>query len=251
MTWFPEAWEAQPNTLTGKTILVTGAGDGIGRAAASAFASCGAEVLLLGRSEEKLNAVYDTIVAAGGATPAIIPFDLEQAEVAQYAALAEQLEATFPQLDGLLHNAALLGDRKSMAQTSPSEWSRVMQVNAHAPFLLTQQCLPLLQRAAHASVVFTSSSVGRQGRAFWGAYAVSKFATEGMMQVLHDEMHATSSIRFNSLNPGATNTAMRRMAYPAERPDSNPAPETLMPRWVYLMSDDSTHLSGQSLNAQK
>ena len=251
MTWFPDAWEPQHDTLAGKTLLVTGASDGIGRAAACAFANSGAEVLLLGRSEDKLNAVYDSIVAAGGSTPAIIPFDLEQAQVAQYAALTEQLASTIPQLDGLLHNAALLGDRKSMAQTSPTEWSRVMQVNVQAPFLLTQQCLPLLQRAERASVVFTSSSVGRQGRAFWGAYAVSKFANEGMMQVLHDEMNATSNIRFNSLNPGAMNTAMRRMAYPAERPDNNPDPEALMSRWIYLMSDDSAHLSGQSLNAQQ
>lgn len=137
-----------------------------------------------------------------------------------------------------------------MAQTSAAAWQTVMQVNVNAAFMLTQVMLPLLNNAPRASIVFTSSSVGRQGRAFWGAYASSKFATEGMMQVLADELAETSHIRVNSLNPGPVNTALRRMAYPAEPPSSNPEAAHIMDRWVYLMSDASQGLHGQALSAQ-
>jgi NAD(P)-dependent dehydrogenase (short-subunit alcohol dehydrogenase family) len=116
--------------------------------------------------------------------------------------------------------------------------------------MLTQVLLPLLDQAPQASIVFTSSGVGRKGRAYWGAYAVSKFATEGMMQVLADELSETTRIRVNSLNPGAVNTAMRRAAYPGERPDNNPSPEALMAIWIWLMSNASVGINGKALNAQ-
>lgn len=246
----PEGYQPSVDELAGKTILVTGAGSGIGRAAALAFAGAGAEVLLLGRNEANLEAVYDAIVASGGREPGIIPVDLAKVEYPALAALSEELAATFPHLDGLLHNASILGDRKPMAQTSPAVWAEVMQVNVNAVFMLTRALLPLLDAAPAASVVLTSSGVGRKGRAFWGAYAVSKFATEGMMQVLADEMAATSAIRFNSLNPGAVNTTMRRAAYPAENPADNPDPEALMAMWVWLMSDASADVNGVALSAQ-
>lgn len=249
-TRLPEGYRPAADELAGKTILVTGAGNGIGRAAALAFADVGAEVLLLGRTEANLESVYDTIVAAGGREPGIIPVDLARVDYPALADLAEELAATFPHLDGLLHNASILGDRKPMAQTSPAVWQEVMQVNVNAVFMLTRALLPLLDAAPAASVVLTSSGVGRKGRAFWGAYAVSKFATEGMMQVLADEMAATSAIRFNSLNPGAVNTAMRRTAYPAENPTDNPAPEQLMAMWIWLMSDASGAVNGAALSAQ-
>ena len=125
-----------------------------------------------------------------------------------------------------------------------------MQININAIFLLTRALMPLLEAAPSASVVLTSSGVGRRGKAYWGAYAVSKFATEGYMQVLADELAATSNIRVNSLNPGAVNTAMRRAAYPGEPPDTNPAPSELTQAWIYLMSDASREIHGQALSAQ-
>jgi NAD(P)-dependent dehydrogenase (short-subunit alcohol dehydrogenase family) len=248
--WLPQDFRPNADTLKNKTILVTGAGDGIGRAAAIAFARAGAEVLLLGRTESKLEAVYDQLVAEGAPTPGIVPLDLSQAPEDAYRDLAQQLSSHIGKLDGLLHNASVLGDRKPLAQTSVARWHEVMQVNVNACFMLTQSLLPLLLGAPRASVILTSSSVGRKGRAYWGSYAVSKFATEGLMQVLADELANTSEVRVNSLNPGAVNTAMRRTAYPGENPSSNPSPETLMPAWVYLMSDESHHLHGQALNAQ-
>ncbi|WP_435211960.1 YciK family oxidoreductase [Luminiphilus sp. nBUS_16] len=250
MTFLPDQWLPQADALAGKTILVTGAGDGIGKAAALSFAQHGAEVLLLGRTEAKLEAVYDTIVAEGGVEPGIIPTDLAKAGHDDLIALAGELASEIPKLDGLLHNASILGDRKPLAQTSAALWHQVMQVNVNATFMLTQALLPMLEQAPLASVVFTSSGVGRQGRAFWGAYAVSKFATEGLMQVLADELGAISNIRVNSLNPGAINTAMRRTAYPAEPPTTNPDPKALMQHWLFLMSDDSKDINGQALSVQ-
>ena len=250
MTFLPDQLLPQADTLAGKTILVTGAGDGIGKAAALSFAQHGAEVLLLGRTEAKLEAVYDTIVAEGGVDPGIIPTDLAKAGHDDLITLAGELSSAIPKLDGLLHNASMLGDRKPLAQTSAALWHQVMQVNVNATFMLTQALLPMLEQAPLASVVFTSSGVGRRGRAFWGGYAVSKFATEGLMQVLADELGAISNIRVNSLNPGAVNTAMRRTAYPAEPPTTNPDPEALMQHWLYLMSDDSKDINGRALSVQ-
>jgi len=243
-------WSPTQTELCGKIILVTGASTGIGRAASLAYARCGAEVLLLSRNEERLDALYDEILALGAPEPALLPMDLAKATHDDFVTLAGSLGEALPKLDGLLHNASLLGDRKPIAQTRAATWHDVMQVNVNAGFMLTQTLLPLLDQAPSASIVFTSSSVGRTGRAYWGSYAVSKFATEGLMQVLADELGATSKIRVNSLNPGAVNTTMRRSAYPAEPPAINPSPEDIIHQWVYLMSDASAQLNGEALSAQ-
>jgi NAD(P)-dependent dehydrogenase (short-subunit alcohol dehydrogenase family) len=207
-------------------------------------------VILLGRTESKLDQVYDEIEAAGGAKPALVELDLATMTEDNVIKLAEGLAGEFPRLDGLLHNASILGERRPIESTGYASWHQVMQVNVNAQFLLTRHLLPLLQAAPSASIVFTSSSVGRVGRAFWGAYAVSKFATEGFMQVLADELENTSRVRVNSLNPGATNTGMRRLAYPAERPTDNPGPEEIMATYLYLMGDDSVGVTGKALNAR-
>lgn len=246
----PDDYTPAADILAEKVILVTGAGDGIGRAAAECFAGHGATVVLLGRTQEKLEAVYDAIENAGGAQPALFPLDLATASEDDYRGLASAMENTFGRLDGLLHNASLLGERRPIASASWQAWSEVMQVNVNAPFLLTKALLPLLEQAAQASVVLTSSGVGRRGRAYWGAYSVSKFATEGFMQVLADELENTSRVRVNSLNPGATNTAMRRAAYPAEAPTTNPSPANIMRSYLYLMSDDSSGVTGGAFSAQ-
>ncbi len=246
----PENYQAEENCLKGKIILVTGAGDGIGRAAALSFAEHGATVILLGRTIEKLEAVYDEIEAKGFPQAAIYPMHLRGATAHDYQELANTLDGEFGQLDGLLHNAAVLGQRRSLAQTTLDSWEEVMQVNVNAPFMMTQALTPLLAKADTASVVFTSSSVGRKGRAFWGAYAVSKFANEGMMEVLADEEYQLNQIRVNSINPGATNTNMRRSAYPGENPSVNPEADKIMPLYLYLMSQDSLTVNGQQFDAQ-
>ncbi len=246
----PANYGAKKDLLAGKTILVTGAGDGIGRAAALAYANHGATVVLLGRTVEKLEAVYDEIEAAKCPQAAIFPLDLKTASEAECEGLRDVLIKEFGTLDGLLHNASILGDRSPIESATYPAWQDVMQINVNAQFVLTKALLPLLQAAPSASIIFTSSGVGRTGRAFWGAYAVSKFATEGLMQVLADELENISKVRVNSLNPGATNTAMRRAAYPAETPTTNPMPEDIMPTYLYLMGEDCEGVTGKAFNAQ-
>ncbi|GAB3033920.1 YciK family oxidoreductase [Bowmanella dokdonensis] len=237
------------NSLKDKVILVTGAGDGIGRAAALSFARAGATLILLGRTVSKLEAVYDEILSEGGAEPAIVPLDLCGATLSHYQQMAQTIQEQFKRLDGVLHNASQLGYLRPFAQIPEKEWQDIMQVNLTSQFYMTQALLPLLLQAPHASVIFTSSGVGRKGRAYWGSYAVSKFATEGMMQVLADE-YANSKVRFNCINPGATRTKMRAKAYPAEDANQLKTPEDIMPLYLYLMSDQSIDVNGQSLDAQ-
>ena len=246
----PQQYQAQANLLANKVILVTGAGAGIGRSAALTYAAHGATVILAGKTIEKLESVYDEIEQAGYPQPAIYPIHFGGAVMKDYQDMHDTIAKEFGRLDGLLHNASVLGDRKSIAQTDSEKWLEVMQVNTNAPFMMTQALLPLLEKAEAASVIFTSSSVGRKSRAYWGAYAVSKFAIEGLMQTLADELNETSNIRVNSLNPGATNTEMRRQAYPGEDPNSNPSPEQIMPIYLYLMGQDSLGVNGQAFDAQ-
>ena len=250
MSSLPDNYAPASDLLADRIILVTGAGDGIGRVAAETCAAHGATVVLMGRTGSKLEAVYDAIEAAGHPQPAIFEVDMLTATTDDYAALADAIGSEFGRLDALLHNASILGDRSPLANYKPQLWEDVLKVNVTAELLLTQAMLPLLEAAPAASVVFTSSGVGRKGRAYWGAYAVSKFATEGMMQVLADELENTSSIRVNSLNPGATRTSMRATAYPGEDPGTLKTPADLMPAYLYLLGDDSKGVTGQAFNAQ-
>ncbi len=246
----PSAYAPQAKALEDRVILVTGASSGIGAAAAQSYAAHGATVILLGRDIPRLEAVYDAIEDAGGPQPAAVPFDLAQDGEEPFLELANTLAQQFDRLDGLLLNAGVLGERRPLAQTSWAAWRDVMQINVNSQFLMLKALLPLLFEASHPSVVLTSSGVGRQGRAFWGAYSVSKFATEAMMQILAAETENTGALRVNCINPGATNTAMRRSAYPAEDPTTNPAPEQIMRSYLYLMDDASVGVTGKSFDAQ-
>ncbi|QFI55162.1 YciK family oxidoreductase [Aeromonas simiae] len=246
-------YHAAPQLLAGKVILVTGAGDGIGREAALTYAAHGATLILLGRSVAKLEATFDAIEAAGGPLPAIVPLDLMHAKAADYRGLADTFERQFGRLDGVLFNAGQLGTLCPFEQIKEHEWDEVMQVNVKSEFLMTQALLPLLRRTAKAQgeavLLYTSSSVGRKGRAYWGSYAVSKFAVEGMMEVLADELEHTG-VRVNTINPGGTRTKMRASAFPAENPMSLKTPADLMPLYLYLMGKDSRGQSGKTFVAQ-
>ena len=243
-------YKAPKQLLENRVILVTGAGNGIGRAASLAYARHGATVILCGRTVANLEQTWDAIDAEGLPEAIIHPLDLQSATANEYTQLSELLSAEFGCLHGILHNASLLGQRTPIESYSEQAWNQVLQVNVTAAFQLTKALLPLLKQAEDAALVFTSSGVGRRGRAYWGAYAVSKFATEGLVQVLADELTTTSAIRVNCINPGATNTQMRRDAYPAEEPTKNPLPEQIMPLYLYLMGPESAGVNGQSLDAQ-
>lgn len=236
--------------LEGRVILVTGAAAGIGRTAAKSFAGHGATVVLLDKAIPRLESLYDEIQAAGGPEPAIYPLNLESAAVKDYEELAETLEQEFGRLDGLLHNAALLGALSPLGQFDLELWAKVLQVNLQAPYLITRCCLELLARAEDASVIFTSADVGRRARAYWGAYGVSKFGLEALMQILADEVEDNTSIRANSLDPGPVRTSMQVSVYPAVDPQQWPEPEAIMPAYLYLMGPESRGVSGQAFNAQ-
>ncbi|MGO3405820.1 YciK family oxidoreductase [Marinomonas sp.] len=243
-------YQAPEQLLKDKIILVTGAGDGIGKTAALTYAQHGATVILLGRTTKKLEAVYDTIEAKGYPQAAIVPLNLDGASEHDFIELAATLKNEFGHLDGILHNASLLGERTPLETYDAKVFDQVMKVNVLSQFMLNQALMPLLKAAPNASIVFTTSSVGRKARAYWGAYSVSKFATEGMMQLLADELESTSNIRCNAINPGATRTTMRAAAYPAEDPETLPSPEEIMPVYLYLMGADSEGINGKSLDAQ-
>ncbi|MBR7887819.1 YciK family oxidoreductase [Marinomonas sp. A79] len=244
-------YQAPSQLLKDKVILVTGAGDGIGKAAAITYAEHGATVVLLGRTQKKLEAVYDYIEKQQYPQAAIVPLNLDGAAEHDYTELANTLKTEFGRLDGILHNASLLGERKPIAAYDPILYEQVMRVNVTSQLMLNQALLPLMQNADQASIVFTSSGVGRQAKANWGAYAVSKFATEAMMQLLASELAELSpSIRANAINPGATQTNMRAKAYPNEDPNTLPTPNEIMPLYLYLMGQDSLSVNGQSLDAQ-
>jgi len=246
---FMKQYQAKADCLAGKTILITGAGDGIGRVLALQSAALGATVILLGKTVSKLEAIYDEINKLGKQQPAILPLDLQGATEAHYADLADTIKREYGKLDALVHNAGQLGVLGPFAQIEKSSWDEVLQVNLTAQFMLTKALIPLLQLAPQASTIFTSSGVGNKGRAYWGAYSISKFATEGMMQTLADEFE-NSTLRFNAINPGATRTGMRATAFPAEDANLLKTPADIMPSYLYLLSDDSVEVNGQRFNAQ-
>ncbi len=225
--------------------MVTGSSDGIGATAVKTFAHHGATVILHGKTIPKLEQVYDEIKAAGGAEPAIIPLDLETLNADQANEVALKIEDEFGHLDGLLHNAALFAGLSPISQFDTEIWDKTIRVNLHAPFLLSRALLPVMNKSKSASLIFTSSGVARKGRAYWGAYGVSKAAGDNLMGILADELEANTPIRVNSIDPGRVRTRMRALAYPGEAPEVNPAPEEIMEPYLYLMSDASKDVNGK------
>ncbi len=234
------------DALNGKTILVTGANRGFGRAMTLDLAKAGASVIMLGRDLGSLEEVYDEVVDAKYQEPILYPFDLEGATPEHYEQLQKNILDNFGRLDGLIHNASIIGTMMPIEQYDIKLWYATMQININAPFMLTQFLIPALNKSADARILFLSSSVGRSARAYWGAYGVSKFAIEGLSQTLSDELEKTN-IKVNSLDPGRMRTEMRRAAYPAENSDKNPFPEDKSSAIVYLMSEKTKKLNGEQL----
>ena len=243
-------YKAPENLLKDKTILVTGAGDGIGAAAAKSFAAHGATVILTGKTIPKLEIVYDEIIATNSPEPAIYPIDYTGASVEDYATMADTLESNFGQIDGLLHNAAQLGLMTPIANYTAADWVKTIHTNLTAPFLLTQALLPLLMKAKESSIVFTTDYVGQHPNAYWGAYGVSKAGIDNLMVTLAEELDNTTNIRVNSIDPGAVRTTLRRSAFPGEVPGEVTLPETIMPVYLYLMGNDSIKENKQTFAAQ-
>ena len=237
-----------PADFDGRVIMVTGATSGIGRAVASELVRHGATVILHGRSEKALEALYQELKPLGP-EPSVAQIDLERAQGPQYQQLTDEIESRYGRLDGLLHNAAILGDKSPIEHYDIGLWQRVLLVDLTAPFILTRCLLPLLRKSPDASLLFASSSVGRRGRAYWGAYSVAKGGLENMAEVLADELENTA-IRVNIINPGGTRTKMRKRAYPAENSASLPTPESVAPPYLYLLGAASRTIRGQRFDVR-
>lgn len=240
-------YQAPSDLLNDRILLITGAGDGIGKAAAKAFAAHGATVILLGRTIHKLEQVYDEIVAAGHPKPAIYPMNLEGAAPKDFDDLAATIKTEFGQLHGLLHNAAWMGANTPIAMYDVEIWYKVMQVNLNAPFMLTRACLPLMIEPGNASIIFT---LDEKNTAYWGAYGVSKAAITGFMKILADEMDTDKPVKVNAIDPGPVRTQMRMHAFPGEDPNENPMPDDIMATYLYLMGKDSDGEQGKIFKLQ-
>jgi NAD(P)-dependent dehydrogenase (short-subunit alcohol dehydrogenase family) len=236
----PDNYQIAPDELTGRVIAVTGAGDGIGRAVALAAAAHGAEVILIGRTVAKLEAVHASIA----------PLNLEKAIARDYDQLAQALLQRYGRLDGLAHLAGILGSLTPIEQYDVPLWCRVLHVNLTAAFALTQVLMPALRTSADASVIFASSGAGQRPRAYWGAYAVSKSGVDTLARVLADEVEHYGNLRVNSLNPGPVSTRMRRQAYPAEDPSRLKTPEQVTAPFLWLLGAASRGTNGQTLACQ-
>lgn len=239
-----------PAELEGRIIAITGASDGIGRAVARGCALHGATVVLVGRNQRKLETVQEQIEAERPASTTVAVLDLERALASDYDRLAAALLERFGRLDGLLHNASILGTLSPIEHYDVPTWCRVLHVNLTAAFALTQVLLPVIKRSKDAAILFTSSGVGRRGKAYWGAYAVSKFGIEGLAQVLASELSDITAIRVNTINPGPTRTRMRAQAYPAENPAQLRTPDSLVAPYLALLGPASGSISGGSFDAQ-
>jgi NAD(P)-dependent dehydrogenase (short-subunit alcohol dehydrogenase family) len=246
----PSRYSPAPGALADRIILVTGSSDGLGRALACRCAAAGARVVLHGRSVRKLETVNDEIVAAGHPRPSIAPLDFEKAGPDDYDALVAAIDREFGRLDGLVHNASMLGDRAPIEHHDVAKWLRTMHVNVNAPFILTRYCLPLLKRAAQPSLIFVTSGVVERPRAYWGAYLVSKWALEGMTRMLSDELDSGPLVRVNSVNPGRMRTNMRLQAYPAEDRSTLPEPDALVGPFLYLLGPDAAQVTGEHFECQ-
>jgi len=246
----PKDFIAQPGLLAGRVILITGAAGGLGRALSLECARAGASVIVAGRNLTKLEKLYDEIEASGAPRPALAVLDLATATAVEYDALAGIIEREFGKLDGLVHAAALLGDRTPLEQFDVPTWCKVVHVNLTAPFILTQVLLPALRKSSDASVIFVSSGVVKKSRPFWGAYAVSKTGLEAVRAMWAEELEGEPNIRLNSVNPGRLRTSMRAAAYPAEDPNTVPSPQSVSGAFLYLLSAHGRAIDGEFIDAQ-
>ena len=232
--------------LKDKVILVTGANRGFGLAITMSLSKAGATVIMLGRDLGSLEYAYDAVVDAGYNEPILYPLDLEGATPENYQELQDNILDKFEKLDGLIHNAAILGAQMPIEQYDIKLWYSTLQINLSAPFMLTQFLIPLLLKSEDARILFLSSSVGREAKAYWGAYSVSKFGIEGFAKTLSEELEKTN-ISVNTINPGKLRTEMRRAAYPAEDSSTVPMPEEKSAAIVYLLSSLSPKMNGEQL----
>ena len=229
-------YQANPAHFKGKTILVTGAADGIGKAVTIALAEQGATVLMLDKKSRHLEKLFDQIQDRAYAEPIILPVDLLEITPETATQLAQSVSDEFGSLDGLLHNAAELGSPSPLDQYDMKYWNKVMHTNLQAPYILTRALLPLLKQEQDTNILFTSADVGRDATAYWGAYSIAYAGLEAQMSIWAQELEKTSNIKVNSIDPGAVRTVLRRRSHPGESQESLPTPQSISPAYLKILS---------------
>lgn len=227
--------------LSHRTILITGATDGIGKVLAIEFSKLGSNIILLGRDSSKLDKVYDQLDHSFQSQKhLILQADLGLLNNESAHEILNAIAEEFTSLDGIIHNAAILGTMTTLEDYELSRWDEVLNVNLRAPFLLTKTLKTMLETSMLPRIIFTSSGVANMGRAFWGAYSVSKFGLKGLAEIYANELETTSSIKVFNFDPEATRTKMRSSARPAEDPKSLKTPHDLLNCYLWFFSEDSS-----------
>jgi NAD(P)-dependent dehydrogenase (short-subunit alcohol dehydrogenase family) len=227
--------------LSGRTILITGATDGIGKVLAIEFSKLGSNIILLGRNSSKLDKVYDQLDnSLTSQKHLILQADLGLLNNDSAHEILHAIAEEFTSLDGIIHNAAILGTMTTLEDYELSRWDEVLNVNLRAPFLLTKTLKTILETSTLPRIIFTSSGVANMGRAFWGAYSVSKFGLKGLAEIFANELETTSPIKVFNFDPGATQTKMRASARPAENPNSLKTPNDLVNCYLWFFSEESS-----------
>jgi NAD(P)-dependent dehydrogenase (short-subunit alcohol dehydrogenase family) len=243
----PKDYRPSAGLLAGRVILVTGAGQGLGRAVALACARHGATVALLGRRQAKLEQAYDAIVAEGLPMPAIIPLDLAAAGAAEFEQVANLIRRDLEALDGIAHCASHFVPLGPLANQTLEQWALLWRVNLAAPFALTRACLPLLSAAPDSSVVFTGETHGAHPKAYWGGFAVAKSGLTTLAAIWGDELEHAGSPRMNVLIPGPIATPQRFQSHPGEDRAALRTPEAAALSFLYLLGPDGSGISGRTL----
>ena len=241
-----------PDTaLDNKTILISGAAGDLGRQLAENCAAHGATVVLMDKTTNILEQVFDNITTANNPEPIICPIDLLVAQPEIYADLTNQLREQFGGLHGLIHCAALFDVPAPLVDVDALTWQQQIHVNLTAAYLLTSQLLPLLQETGNSRIIFTSDSVARSGAAYWGAYGVAKAGLEQYAHILAEELDKSGKVRVNTVIPGAIHSRIRKSAFPAESPGKRVKIEHITPIYLRLLSDLGKNIHGKTIHANE
>lgn len=230
--------------LQDQVALITGAGRGIGQATALLFSQAGAKVVICARTKAELLNTTQEIKKGGGQ---VSQYLVDVSDTKAVKRMVDKAIKRYGHLDVLVNNASILGPMSLLSELSVAEWDQVIHINLNGLFYVTRAVLPVMLRQNSGRIINITSSVGRKGRAYWGAYSVSKFGVEGLTQVLADELKDTG-IRVMALNPGGTRTRMRAAAYPEEDPSQLQDPMEVARAILYLATAENPTLHGRSLD---